>query len=100
MKVGILPATKTQPSARWQYVQSTPRGQITLPIGIRRALAIDPSTLLDVSVERGRIVLSPVRSTVSGEQLRRYSDDEIQSFLADDRLTADEQRFVQKLLKR
>ena len=100
MKVGIFPPTKAKSGAHWRYVQSTLRGQITLPIGIRRSLAIDPSTLLDVSVERGRIVLSPVRSTVSGEQLRRYSDAEVQAFLVDDQLTVDDQRFVQKLLKR
>jgi len=98
MKVGIASATK--PWVRRQFVQPTPRGQVTLPIGIRRTLAIDPSTLLDVSVERGRVVLSPVRPSVSGKQVRRYSDDEVQEFLAADRLTADEQRFIQQLLKR
>jgi AbrB family looped-hinge helix DNA binding protein len=43
-----------------QYVQPTSKGQVTLPVSVRRALAIDPNTILNVTVERGRVVLEPV----------------------------------------
>lgn len=46
-----------------RYVQPTSKGQITLPVSVRRALAIDPETLLNVLVERGRVVLEPMPHT-------------------------------------
>lgn len=44
-----------------RYVQTTSKGQVTLPISIRNALSIDTNTLLDVSVENGRVVLEPLK---------------------------------------
>lgn len=85
---------------RRQYVQPSPRGQITLPIAVRRALAIDPETLLDVSVDRDRVILSPIRSTASSRGYRVYSDIETDEFLENDQISNADRRFVDRLLKR
>ncbi len=44
------------------YVQSTSKGQVTLPVSIRRKLGIDPNTLLSVMIDHGRVVFEPVAS--------------------------------------
>lgn len=98
MKVGILQPSTT--SRRRQVVQASPRGQVTLPISVRRALAIHTDTLLDVTVDRGRVVLAPLRPSVSADQLRTYSDHELKQFLRDDQLSPADQQFVQRLVSR
>lgn len=45
-----------------RYVQPTSKGQVTLPVALRRQLDINPNTLLNVTVERGRVVLEPIRA--------------------------------------
>ena len=47
-------------SIKKRYVQPTLKGQVTLPVSIRRKLGIDPNTLLNVTVDQGRIIFEPV----------------------------------------
>ncbi|MGH7377282.1 MAG: AbrB/MazE/SpoVT family DNA-binding domain-containing protein, partial [Candidatus Methylomirabilales bacterium] len=37
------------------------RGQITIPIKIRKTLGLDTGDLLEIEVSRGRIVLTPLQ---------------------------------------
>lgn len=54
----------------------TPRGQVTLPAGIRKALGLKGGDSLEVTIENGRIVLQPVMTL----PIRHYSDDDVAMF--------------------
>ena len=58
---------------------------MTIPIEFRRALGIQPNTLLDVWVEGDRLVFTPLwRDEAS---LREYTNEEVSRFLEEDRLS-------------
>ena len=50
-----------KPALRRTFVRPTSKGQVTLPVSVRRTLKIDHNTVLDVSIEGRRVVLSPVQ---------------------------------------
>lgn len=56
------------------------RGQVTIPIAIRRALGITESSLLRLSVEGDRIIISKLTAEPNGEG-RVYSDEEIAAWV-------------------
>lgn len=56
--------------------QITPRGQVTLPAEVRRALGLKGGDSLEVGVEDGRIVLQPVMTL----PIRLYSDADLRMF--------------------
>lgn len=67
------------------FVKPTTKGQITLPIKIRRQLGVDDSTLLKVVLEGARIIINPVK--IEAESTKRlYSDAEINEFLRNDKI--------------
>lgn len=41
--------------------QISPRGQVTLPVSVRKALGLKPGDALLVRVEEGRVVLEPAQ---------------------------------------
>jgi bifunctional DNA-binding transcriptional regulator/antitoxin component of YhaV-PrlF toxin-antitoxin module len=63
----------------------THKGQITIPIAMRRALGITDETLLQLSLEGDRITISklPLRKT---DELGIYSDEELAEYLEADRI--------------
>ena len=68
------------------------RGQITLPKNLRDRLAIKPGTALIAEEKDGQLLLRPALVT----PVRIYSDEEIQSWLKDDWITADKRRRILK----
>lgn len=83
------------------HVRPSNKGQITLPVTIRRKLNVGPNTILDVSIENGdRIVLKPIHLDALDDNLRIYSSEEIDQFLEDDKLSPEDAAFFDKLLKR
>ena len=68
------------------------RGQITLPKNLRDRLAIKPGTALIAEEKDGQLLLRPALVT----PVRIYSDEEIQSWLKDDRITADKRKRILK----
>jgi AbrB family looped-hinge helix DNA binding protein len=68
------------------------RGQITLPKSLRDRLAIKPGTALIAEEKDGQLLLRPAQVTA----VRVYSDDEIQGWLKEDRITADERKRILK----
>ena len=81
-----------------KIVRPLPKGQITIPVAIRRALGITESSLLEVSLEGDRVVISKLDQPTS-ESLRVYSDEEIAEFLDEDRITTDVADRVRELLR-
>jgi antitoxin PrlF len=67
-------------------VQLSPRGQVTLPIDIRNALGVKAGDAMVVSIEDGRIVLSPAVVT----PIERYTDDRMAEFEEASQMTPDE----------
>lgn len=68
------------------FVQISFRGQITLPMNIRKQLKIKQGDPLAVSVEEGKIILSPVAMTI----IERYSNDQLQEFQEASSMSSDE----------
>ncbi len=66
--------------------QITPRGQITLPAEIRKALGLATGAAVEVSVEGNRIVVQPVVAL----PVRIYTDDDLAMFDEAQRMTDDE----------
>ena len=73
------------------------KGQVTVPVEFRRALQICEGTLLDVALEDGRIVLTPLRPEEN--TLREYTDEEITRFLEEDKLSAEVANRVREFIK-
>ena len=66
--------------------QITPRGQITLPADIRKALGLGPGAAVEVSIEGNRIVVQPVVAL----PVRIYSDEDLAMFDEAQRMTSEE----------
>ena len=56
--------------------QITPRGQVTLPAEIRKALSLKGGDALEVAIEGGRIILQPVMTL----PIRIYSESDLAMF--------------------
>jgi antitoxin PrlF len=78
----------TVAAKRDSLVQLSPRGQVTLPIEVRNALGVKAGDALVVSIDEGRIVLSPAVVT----PVERYTDARLAEFEEASRMTADEVR--------
>jgi len=68
------------------------RGQVTLPKRLRERLALKAGSALIAEERDGALVLRPAAVT----PLRVYSDEEIQGWLREDRVTPAERRRVLK----
>ncbi|MDQ1249238.1 MAG: hypothetical protein QG597_3612 [Actinomycetota bacterium] len=56
--------------------QISPRGQVTLPADIRRAVGLHGGDALQVTIENGRIILQPVMTL----PIRLYTDADLAMF--------------------
>lgn len=65
--------SKAKPQA---VVQVSPRGGLTLPADVRRALGVHAGDTLVVTVEDGRILLQPAVVV----PVERYSDERVREF--------------------
>ncbi len=79
-----------------RIIQPLAKGQITIPVTIRRALGIDETTPLRIRLEGDEIVISKLSG--SDGPVRLYTDEEIEAFLAEDILTPADAVWVQHML--
>jgi len=79
-----------------RVVQPLAKGQITIPVGIRRALGIDESTLLEIRLDGEQIVITKLPQ--STREVRLYTDEEIRAFLAEDVISPADAAWVQQML--
>ena len=68
------------------------RGQITLPKNLRNRLAIKPGTALIAEEKDGQLLLRPAMVTA----VRIYSDEEVQDWLKEDKITPEERKRILK----
>ncbi|MBI4306376.1 MAG: hypothetical protein HY678_08670 [Chloroflexi bacterium] len=87
----------TQTKARRKVVKTLPRGQVTIPGEFREALGIEAETLLSVSLVGDHLEIAPLRLSAD---LRRYTEEEIDRFLEEDKLDKKVRRSVRALLRR
>jgi len=73
---------------RDSLVQLSPRGQITLPVDVRNTLGVKAGDAMVVSIEDGRIVLSPAVVT----PIERYTDERVAEFERASHMTTNEVR--------
>lgn len=85
--------------ATTKIVQPLAKGQITIPIAMRRALGITDTTLLEVSLEGDQIVISKL-SLEPDHPVRIYTDDEIAEFLEADKISPELAAWVRSYVKR
>ena len=69
-------------------VQLSPRGQITLPGPVRKALGLEPGDNLVVSVDGGRAVIEPAVVV----PIERYTEERTREFTEAARMTPEEVR--------
>lgn len=79
------------------FVRPTIKGQITIPVKMRKELGVEETTILAVVLDGGKIILNPVR--INEETPRLYSNNEIDNFLKSDQISSTDSRFFKKLLK-
>ena len=75
------------------FVSLSSKGQLTLPEGIRRKLGLGKGDTLAIEEKDGQIVLRPA----SVIPIATYSDVDIQSYVAEDSLTAQEKKNFDRL---
>ena len=80
-----------------KIVRSLPKGQITIPAQFRERLGIDQHSLLNIILLEDRLEVVPVR-VGEQESLREYTDEEIKSFLQEDKIDPETAGKVRKLL--
>ena len=73
-------------------------GQITIPAEFRRLLDIGPDTLLKVTLCEESIEIRPLQLAGQPGSLREYSSEEIEQFIAEDKLDPVTAAKVKKLL--
>lgn len=80
-----------------KIVRPLSKGQITIPAQFRERLGIDQDSLLNIILLEDRLEVVPVR-VGEQESLREYTDEEIKSFLQEDKIDPETARKVRKLL--
>ena len=85
-----------QTKARRKVVKALAKGQVTIPSEFRNVLGIDAETLLSISLVGDHLEIAPLRP---GEELRRYTEEEIGRFLKEDKLDEKTVRRVRELLR-
>lgn len=83
-----------------QYIQPLAKGQITIPVKMRRRLGIDRNTLLKASIKGNKLILIPLKIDREESYIRRYSDTQIREFLAADKIDKKTYQKAKKLLGR
>ena len=83
-----------------RLVRPRAKGQITLPIEFRRRLRIDSETILSLTLKGESIEIVPLRPVPGEGLLRNYEQDEIDSFIAEDRIDPKTAAKVRRLLGR
>jgi len=87
----------TETKTRRKVVKVLAKGQITIPREFREALEIDAETLLSISMVADHLEVSPLRQ--GQDTLRRYTEDDISRFLAEDKLDHKTAQRVRELLR-
>jgi AbrB family looped-hinge helix DNA binding protein len=82
---------------RRKIVKPLAKGQVTIPAEFRDALGIDTETLLSISLIGDHLEIRPLRQ--GEEELRRYTEEEVARFVADDRLEPEVARRIKELLQ-
>jgi len=69
---------QTDPSNRPTFVNLSSRGQITVPAKVRKAAGVEPGDPLAISVEGGRIVITPAillpAETYTDERIAEFAE--------------------------
>jgi AbrB family looped-hinge helix DNA binding protein len=84
-------------STTTKIVQPLAKGQITIPVAMRRALGITETSMLLIRLEGEQIVISKLGAT-SDEDVRLYSDVELAEFLAEDVIEPADAEWVRQML--
>ncbi|OGD36976.1 hypothetical protein A2V94_09415 [Candidatus Atribacteria bacterium RBG_16_35_8] len=88
-----------QEKSMTKIVKPLSRGQITIPIEFRKKLRIGSNTILNLVLKGNKIEITPaVVREFNEEELREYTDKEIEQFLQDDKIDKNTARTIKKLL--
>lgn len=72
------------------------KGQITIPISLRKQLGIKENTLLQAELKEDGIFLKPISLDWKEKYIRQFSDEEVNEWLKEDKL---DKETLQKLKK-
>jgi len=79
-----------QVSMQEEIIKILPKGIMTIPKKFRESLGFAENGLARVKEEKGRLILEPVRTLPY--PVRRYTDEEIEEFIALDKSESEELR--------
>jgi antitoxin PrlF len=77
-------------------VSVSQRGQITLPVEVRRSLRITEGGVVTLELRNGEVVIRPAAVT----EIEVYSDEDIALWDKEDRLDAEGRKRIQRKLSR
>ena len=86
----------TQAKSRRKVIRALAKGQITIPAEFRQVLGIDAESLLSISLVGDHLEVTPLSQ---GDELRRYTDEDIARFLEEDKLDEETAGKARRLLR-
>ena len=86
-----------QVKLRRKVIKALAKGQITIPTQFREALGINAESLLTIALVGDHLEVTPLRL---GEELRRYTEEDVSRFLEEDKLDEATAQKVRELLRR
>lgn len=78
-------------------LRPTSKGQVTIPKSFRQKLNLGTDTFLEVTLEGQKIIFQPV--TVKPANIRTYTDQQVKEFMKEDKLTEENAKFLNRILK-
>ncbi len=85
----------TQTKTRRKVVRTLAKGQITIPREFRESLGIGAETLLSITLAGDHLEIAPLQQ---GDDVRRYTNDDIARFLEEDKVDLETAGKVRGLL--
>ena len=79
-------------------VKALAKGQMTIPSEFREILGVEAETLLSISLVGDHLEITPLAQ--NGDALKRYTEEDITRFLAEDKLDPGIARRVREVLQR
>ena len=75
------------------------KGQITIPASFRQSLNITKDTLLQAELKDDGLMLKPIDLDWKNKYIREFSDEEIKTWLKEDKLDKKTLKKIKKYLK-
>lgn len=80
-------------------IQPLAKGQITIPVFMRKTLRIDKNSFLKIEMQKNKLVIEPMRVDWKGKYIRMYSDEDLKTFYKLDKLDKKDREKIEQILR-